>query len=167
MTALRNNTFDIVPYTGALPLRFGMPVEQVHSLLGDPQSISTLWDKSGYSHLWTKPELNIGFTNDDTLNHVGFVPRDISLSLNGTTIWTTHSRSDPNPALLRFDPNPRECFGFLVYLDIGITTTQFHDDDSSQHALCVFAHGAYDDLLRKSTTPNLTRYMPPENPDGG
>ncbi|WP_146597841.1 hypothetical protein [Novipirellula aureliae] len=167
MTALRNHNFEITPYIGALPLQFGMSAEAVHALLGAPQQISTLWNKSGFSHSWTNPDLNIGFSNDDALNHVGLIPNGISVSLNGTEIWTRDSCVDPNPTLLRFDASPRECFGFLVYLEIGIATTGFHDDDSSQHALCVFARGAYDDLLSKSTTPDLSRYSNPKSKNGG
>ncbi len=167
MLALRDHEFDILPYTGALPIRIGMSAEDVHSLLGIPERISTLWDKSGCSHSWTDPDLNIGFTNNNTVNHVGFVPNSVSVSLNGTAIWKANSCVDPNPVLLQYDAYPRECVGFLVYLDLGITTTGFHDDDPSQHALCVFGRGAYDGLLHKATTPDLGRYQNQRSPHGG
>jgi len=163
----RDHEFDIVPYIGALPIQFGMPAEDVHSLLGAPQRISKLWDKSGFSHSWTDPDLNIGFTNSNVVNHIGFVPNGISVSLNGTVVWKANSSVDPNLVLLEYDANPRECVGFLVYLNLGITTTGFHDDDPSQNALCVFERGAYDNLLRKATTPDLTRYRYPPTPSGG
>lgn len=145
MTALQNQPFEIIPYIGALPLRFGMTTEDAHSLLGTPQNTSTIWDKTGFSHSWADPNLNIGFSNENALNHVGFIPRGCCVSLKGTCIWTRESCVDPNPILLRFDPHPRECYGFLVYHEIGITTTGFHDDDPSQHSLCIFTRGAYDD----------------------
>ena len=167
MTVLLNISFDITPYVGAMPLRFGMTAEAVHALLGTPQNISAIWDKSGFSHSWADPNLSIGFSNENSLNHVGLMPRGYSVALNGTCIWTGDSCLDPNPILLKFDANPRECYGFLVYLEIGITTTGFHDDDPSQHALCVFARGAYDDLLPKSKAPDLSRYRNLQPRTGG
>jgi hypothetical protein len=157
MTALQNQPFEIISCVVALPLRFGMTVEDSHSLLGAPQNISTIWDKTGFSHSWDVPNLNIGFSNENALKHVGFVPGGCSGSLNGTCIWTRESYVDPNPILLRFDPNPRECYGVLVYLEIGITTTGFHDDDPSERSLCIFTSGAYDDLRPKSPALDLSR----------
>ncbi len=167
MTASRIDSFEIVPYTGALPLRFGMSSEDVHSALGKPHLISTLWNKSGFSHSWDSPELNVGFTNDNKLNQVGFAPRSIALSINGIRIWSPQDFDDPNPILLHFDPNPRAFVGFLVYLEIGVTTTGFHDNDPTQYALCVFPRGAYDDMSSKTTAPDLTKYSMHTNQDVG
>lgn len=84
-----------------------------------------------------------------------------------------HALGHENPALIQiescldFDPNPRECYGFLVYLEIGITTTRFQDDAPTQHSLYVFTRGAYDDLLHKSTAPDLDRHGYLQSRKGG
>ena len=39
--------FDIEPFVGALPVRFGMNRSEVHRLLGGPEASHPIWDQSG------------------------------------------------------------------------------------------------------------------------
>jgi hypothetical protein len=55
-----------------------------------------------------------------------------------------------NPAVWReiveLDRNPKECLGFIVLEQIGITLTGFHDSDSEQLAITAFASGRWDKM---------------------
>jgi hypothetical protein len=48
--------------------------------------------------------------------------------------------------LMRFDPTPQEAMGFLVFLNLGITVTGFHDEDESQKAIVAFRRGRMDEF---------------------
>lgn len=81
------------------------------------------------------------------MNHVGFGPGNSSLSLAGTLLWSATSHLDPNPLLLRLDPNPVEVLGFLVFDRIGVATTEYHDGDGDDRAIAVSPCEAWDELL--------------------
>jgi hypothetical protein len=54
--------------------------------------------------------------------------------------------------LVKEDGAPHEYVGFLVLLSRGVTLTGFHDDDSDQKAITVFAKGRWDHLKDKFKT---------------
>ena len=41
--------FDIRPHVGALPVTFGMHRDEVHRVLGTPETSAPIWNKSGFS----------------------------------------------------------------------------------------------------------------------
>ena len=134
-------TFDIRPYEGALPITFGMSVQEVHSHLGEPEAVHSSWDDSGHSHYWLNSCVNFAFDNNGRLNHCGFCPAAYTLLLDGRNIWLPDSHSDPNPFLLSLDAKPIEHVGFLIFLELGVTTTGYHDDDPAQYAVTAFRRG--------------------------
>jgi len=145
-------TFDIEPFKGAAPVIFGMPRDNLVSLLGTP-------GVAGESDSWgPRFEINVGYDDFGGVNHVGFSPGEFELRCDGEIIWTPESHPDPNYKLLEFDGEPLERLGFLVYTKIGVTTTGYHDDDPAQFAITAFPKGAWDELLEKSQRPNLERY---------
>ncbi len=151
-------SFDIRPYEGALPLTFGMSVDSVHGRLGTPERVSRIWDNTGHTHYWHNSCVNFAFDNDGRLKHCGFGPGAYTLSLNGTNIWLPDSHADPNPILLSLDPQPLEYVGFLIFLQLGVTTTGYHDDDPGQHAVTAFVRGDYDEMIPEATQPDLSPY---------
>src|SRR4051812_15634837 len=130
--------FDIRPQVGALPVTFGMHRDEVHRLLGPPQTSSTIWNKSGVSETYLRGVYNVGYDNEWLANHVGFGPGAIELSIEGRPIWTIDEHPDPNPIFLALDPAPVMTVGFWIYLRLGVATTGYHDDDESQRAVTVF-----------------------------
>src|SRR4051794_18517328 len=93
-----------------------------------------------------------------TVNHVGFGPGDFSLLLDGSPLWSPQGHPDPNPSLLRPDPNPMEVLGFLVFDRVGVTTTGYHDDDENDLAITAYPRGAWDKFLKRGVAPDLSRY---------
>ena len=150
--------FDIKPFEGALPLTFGLPIAAVHEQLGTPELVSQIWDKSGHTHYWLESAVNIGFNNTGALMHFGFAPGPYRLQLDGVPVWDHDLHDDPNPKLLKLDPSPIEYVGFLIFLELGVTTTGYHDGDDSQRALTAFRRGDYDDAVPKSSQPDLSLY---------
>jgi hypothetical protein len=155
---LQMTLFDIRPYEGSLPFAFGVSIEFVHTRLGKPKTISCNWNKTGHTHWWLDSTVNFAFDNTGCLEHCGFGPGPYTLLLLGTTIWLPDLHPDPNPFLLSLDPQPVECFGFLVFLQLGVTTTGYHDDDPDQYAITAFVQGAYDEMSSNFSQPNLSRY---------
>lgn len=151
-------SFDIRPYTGALPLSFGISRAEVHRVLGTPQVASPPLAHRGYSDSWDDGNIQIGYDANLAVNHIGFGPGEFALSLCGSPLWTTDEHPDPISALLQQDPDPWETLGFLVFDRIGITTTGYHDQDDNDLSLCLYPRGKWDKSLQKATRPDLSRY---------
>ncbi len=149
--------FEIDPAIGAKPVLFGMERAQVHSILGTPESTSKNY-KETVSDNWLESKINVGYDFQGTVNYVGFKPGSYDLILKGNVIWSATKHSDPNPILLKLDPNPVERLGFLIFNGISITTTGYHDNDRFQQALTVYPAGAYDQHIAKAKPANLNQY---------
>ena len=143
--------FDIQPYVGALPIRFGLPRSEVPALLGLPApAIRKKADHFG--------SVRVAYYGTDSVVEIGFVPRGIILRFMGTELWNERTIADPVPLLLQHDPEPVESDGFLVFPVIGVTVTGFHDGDESQRAVTVFRRGHWDEFLPAATKPKLRKY---------
>src|SRR6516164_11190212 len=101
-------TFNIVPFVGALPVRFGMHRSEVHRLLGDPEASIPIWDRSGSTDFWNESRIHVGYDNDGIVKHVGFCPGGCELLLRGALLWSIDEQPDPNERLLQIDPSPVE-----------------------------------------------------------
>jgi hypothetical protein len=151
--------FDLSPFVGALPIAFGMTRDDVHAILYLPDSSSPIWDKSGTCDRWHTLRMNVGYDNSGIVNHVGFGPGGVILRILGSELWTDANQPDPNPTLLKLDPNPLERVGFLFFTRLGIKTAGYHDDDDeSQRAITVNPRGTHDDFLKRASSPDLSRY---------
>jgi hypothetical protein len=150
--------FDIRPHVGALPVTFGMHRDEVHRLLGAPQASSPLWNKSGFSEGYLSGAYNVGYDNAWAVNHLGFGPGSIELSIDGRPVWSLDEQPDPNPIFLSLDPAPVTDVGFWIFLKLGVTTTGYHDDDPSQRAITAFPPSRVDRLTRRATPADTSRY---------
>ena len=151
-------SFDILPFVGPLPIAFGMTRAEVHALLGVPQVESPPTQWRGVSNSWDDGKIQVGYDGGMTVNHVGFGPGDFLLLLNGSLLWSPQGHPDPNPSLLRLDPNPMEVLGFLVFDRVGVTTTGYHDDGENDLAITAYPREAWDKFLEKGVAPDLSRY---------
>ena len=142
--------FDIYPYVGPLPLRFGTQRRDVPACLGIPARPSRKDDRFG--------SVRVAYYDTEEVTEVGFGPREVTLSFLGTRLWDGERIDDPMPLLLKHDSNPLEFYGFVVFLKIGVTCTGFHDDDPSQRAITVFRRGLWDKHIPKGKQPDLNRY---------
>jgi hypothetical protein len=124
--------FNIEPFVGALPVRFGMHRSEVHRLLGPPEASHPIWGPSGTTDYWNESRINVGYDIEGVVKHVGFCPGGCELSLCGTLLWSLEDQPDPNPHLLLRDPAPAESLGILIYPALGISTSGYHDGDEAQ-----------------------------------
>jgi hypothetical protein len=152
--------FDIRPHVGVLPVTFGMHRDDVHRVLGAPEISSPIWNKSGYSESYLRGGYNIGYDNEWQTNHVGFIPGKIELSIEGRTIWSPDKQPDPNPILLALDPSPVTTVGFWIYLQLGVTTAGYHDDNESQLAIAAFPLSQAEWFMKRATPADTSRYRP-------
>jgi hypothetical protein len=146
-------SFDIQPFGGAIPVRFGMPRFELIEIMGNPVVAGNGNDSWG-----EKLEITVGYDKGGLVNHVGLGPGNFELQLNGQVIWTPNEHTDPNPTFLRYDPDPLEHVGFLVFTQLGIKTTGFHDDYSNDLSVVVYPKGAWDKFLGKAKKPDLSKY---------
>ena len=142
-----NTEFEVYPYVGCGPLRFGMTPDEVAKAIGPPEQVllNHLKDR-----VETRAFLNLGFSSRSfpTLNHIGFGRQMVGLSYERMRLFTEKEEN-----VLKFlvgkDNEPYLYMGFLVFLKIGISLTGFHDKDISQKAAVVFPKGVWDNRFSK------------------
>ena len=139
--------FEIIPLSGAGNLSFGMTPIQVAQVLGAPDQAST-------NHLKQRTEfrsfMNVAYTPDqqEKLCHIGFGRQMEDITLKGINFF----KSEPTEVLkklMSIDGTPFLYMGFIVFLNLGITLTGFHDNDLSQKAITLFEQGAWDKRIEK------------------
>jgi hypothetical protein len=155
---MRPYLFEIRPFKGALPIRFGMSREEVHEILGSPETLGTRRSIKSTSDDWMRYGLNVRYHLEGGVAHLGFRPGNCELRLIDHVLWREDEDADPNWTLLSLDPAPREVLDFLVFTRLGITTTGYHSGDAGKHAVGVFSEGEWDLFLEHSVEPDLSRY---------
>ncbi len=145
-------TFDIQPYAGALPVRFGMSHSEVRALI--PLTPKVV----GHQQDDYFDKVRVGYEHDAVVE-LGFAPGDCCLRFSGHWLWTPQQQPDPLPYLLCLDSKPLESYGFLVFRELGITVTGYHDDDKNQRAISCFVRGRWDKILPRCKQPDLCRYL--------
>jgi hypothetical protein len=134
MRRSRMTDFTLIPYEGASPILFGMDPSQVKSILGEPESVKSLSDRveEWRSHLIVTYE-------HDKVVEVTLAP-GASLVYKGRNLFV-----DKDPiAFLMSEDAPVELAGSLLFLNLGLSESGFHDNDSSQRCLSVFQRGRMD-----------------------
>jgi hypothetical protein len=129
----------ITPYEAVGDVRFGMSRDQVIAALGSPKM--TTRDRGGNVLLvYGTQDVTIG---PEGMVEASFVP-GAPVMIAGVDVFT-----DPDAflELCRIDGAPKEMLGFVIFLNLGLTMTGFHDLDESQKAVTAFARGRWDVLL--------------------
>lgn len=134
-------TFTIESYIGAIPLRFGMSPNEVEAILGP--SVEELPNAFG-----NRSELREGLTlgydsKDNTLVEAVFSP-GAQVLFQGRELFSVE---DPIEFLRQFDPAPQLWVGFIIFVNLGIRLSGFHDDDESQKAIGVVKKGYWDEYI--------------------
>lgn len=133
-------TFEIVPFVGAEPLRFGMTPGDAHALLGEPRS-SSLNRRGELDEDY--PELSTGYSKaDGTLVELGFVSL-ASVVFRGIDVFND---AQALSVLTRADGGPLEGLDFIVFPSLGIALADFFSEQESDRAITVFARGRWTDL---------------------
>ena len=134
--------FEIVPLVGTTSVQFGMVPDEVAVRLGSP-------DQTTKNYLRQRVEfrsfMNIAYSLDafPRLCNIGFgrqmenvIFKEVNLFQSPSTQVIEH--------LATFDESPLEYLGFVVFLELGLALTGFHDQDESQKAVSLFEKGAWD-----------------------
>jgi hypothetical protein len=138
-----NTVFVIEPYTSVGPVRFGMPEDEVRTLLGEPISSNVSRQMPGECSVWYD-DARVSFDADGVV--------EISLGPSTTVQLRGYSLFDDKDAwraLCAMDGAPGEVVGFLVLKNLGVTLTGFHDRDESQLAVSAFRRGRWDSAATK------------------
>ena len=135
--------FQIESFVGAHPLKLGMTEEQIVSIIGPPKTRGpNYFGHLSLSYFEPGLDVNVGIDKDSGLiTHLGF-GKLCSVWYGDLDLF-----GDPEAwkQLVRLSADCNEWVGFLLLCDLGIQLSGFHDNDSSQLAVCVFPKGAYDD----------------------
>ena len=141
------SSLTIHPYTSVGPIKFGMAPDQVVSAAGLPDQV----DKN---HVGARVDfygpINVGYSNIalPTVNHVGGGKQATSATIRDVSLFLSPPENVLD--LLRgLDSSPYLYLGFVVFLELGITLTGFHDADEDQLAFSAFPRGAWDHRIPK------------------
>lgn len=139
--------FEIKPYIGVANLEFGMKKDAVENAIGQP-------DQTTKNHLNQRVEfrsfMNVAYSadGDESLIHIGFGRQEENVRYKDMFLFKEDASNVLN-FLIKEDGNPYLYLGFIIFLELGITLTGFHDNDISQKAVTVFPRGAWDKRLSK------------------
>lgn len=119
-----------------------MSPDEVVAIVGKPRVASPNWQGTlCYSYFEPSVDLNVGFGGSgQTADHFGFGRgssvrfRDVDF-FNDRPSWRR---------LLEWSSDYHERLGFLVFCDLGIALTGFHDDYEDDLAVTVFPKGAWE-----------------------
>lgn len=151
--------FDIRPSIGALPVTFGMHRDEVHELLGPPDTSGRVSDGSGFIESFTNCVYRVGYDSDWKVNHLGFGPGRVALSLEGKQVWSANAHPDPNPSFLALDSAPVRRGDLLVFVRLGVQTSGYRYGDKGNGIINVYPLNQMDRVTRGRRVPvNMSRY---------
>ncbi len=136
--------FIFKPYIGAEPILFGMTSEEVLTLFNTIPRIKTNYlgerdeDRDGIAIRYSKDK--------NTVVEIAFLPNS-KLIFNGQQLFGIDAVKDPIKYLMNYDKSPKETDGFVVFLELGLTITGFHDGNIEQRAITLFSKGRWDKYL--------------------
>jgi len=140
-------SFELVPHIGAGKICFGMTPQEIEKIYGAADSVT-------FNHLKQKVELrsfmNLGYSpgSAEALSHIGFGRQMKNIRFKDNNLFLDNE-SVILAKLVAEDGNPLTCLGFIVFFNLGITLTGFHDQNVSQKALTMFPRGAWDKWIPK------------------
>jgi len=130
--------FEIIPYVGALPLKFGMTNTEIAAIIGLPRV--KMQNRKG------EPDHDHGFcaVGYDKItfraNFFGFSPPS-DICYKKVPIF---NNPDAFQFLISEDGQPLEFVGFILLLNLGISLSGFHDNDEAQLAVNIFEKGRFE-----------------------
>lgn len=128
--------FELIPLKGARPIMFGDGIDEVNSLLG----VGDLPIKNPNSDYFSVfiDKLRIHYV-DFRVVEITFLPSHHLLTLGGDVLIGPGQESNPLKILIAHDPKPIEDVGFIIFPNIGVAATGYHDGDVAQRAITCFS----------------------------
>ena len=143
------NHFDIKPYLGVGPLRFGMTRKQVEDVLGLPDKTRSTTFFNETIEFRCENALQTVYSAEGALVEISFGRAVEGVTFNDLDVFKAPGR-EVIERLVKADGNPLEIVGIIVFLNLGISMTGFlQDDEPGQKAIGVFAKGRVDTKLEK------------------
>ena len=135
----------IVPLEGVSELNFGLTAQQVKEILGPPEDSEIDNSDGELREFRRKSGLQTVYSDRGArLVEIGFSRNITELEFDGVRLFQV-SEEDALAAFRKRGARAHEVRGFLVFLDLGVTLTGFHDGASDQLAVTVFERGRWDD----------------------
>ncbi len=140
--------FDFKPFVGPLPIEFGMTLDQVAQLLGQPKH-SRERENGGYRTLYQVKEgkfVVVFFDSKGKVSEVTFMP-GIELWFMGNELMNNRNLIE---FLRKFDPAPQTSVGIVLFKELGISMglefESTNKDRFAQRTINCFARGIFDNL---------------------
>ena len=149
------NVLILLPYAGVGDVRFGMSPEEVSAIVGVPDSHSTNALKQRVEF---RAYLNVAFSpgTSPRVKHFG-----IGRQIRRTTIADIELFVGRPETILqqlcRLDGDSVTYLGYVIFFDLGLTLTGFHDGDVDQRAVAMFERGAWDARRAKTAPLHIER----------
>jgi hypothetical protein len=130
--------FELAPFVGPIPLKFGMSREQVAELLGTPKRTLGPNDDGVFDEI--RDPVFIRYHEKWHLWDASFAPGCVVL-FNGRSLFDD---ADTVQYLQGLDPSNYESVGFLQFPKLGLMLSGFHDGDESQKAITISSRACLD-----------------------
>jgi hypothetical protein len=131
-----------------------MTQDQVQAVLGEAPS----WRGSPRAGATTLEEhygnfIGIHYDASDRVYSLVFSPGDVVLRLQGTELLGPKAVANPLLVLLALDPTPFEDVGFVVFNEIGVAVSGYHDHREEQRAFTLMRPGTWTTAEGRPITP--------------
>jgi hypothetical protein len=136
--------WEIIPFEGLGPIKFGMPKSEVHKILGEPKRVRNNGGGS-FREIYAADLPIVTFENDKVSEIEAFY--DMSEArLGDITIFSGDGIG--NLARLEvLNGGAREHVGTILFENLGLATGRLDEDVVEAHNLSLFMKGAWDDRL--------------------
>jgi hypothetical protein len=152
--------FDILPYVGVGPLRFGMAPGAAHEIVGRPRATRRM--QGELREVLASYDGGLTFEGPpgaQRLVVMAFGPGSDRLAYGGVKLFQV-PHLEAIQRLVQEDPQVGEVQGFLVFRGLGVTLSGFHGGPKDPLAVTVFERGRWDALVPRMK-PFLAAHLPP------
>lgn len=139
--------FEIHPYKGMGTLTFGMSSAEITRIVGKADDFE-LDDDNELREFRRGNGFQAVFRDGgNSLVELGFSSNVIELNFSGIDIFL-ENEADVIERIAKIDGKPYSAYGFLVFMNIGLTLSGFHHQDDAAKGVTIFNKGRWDAMKR-------------------
>ncbi len=135
--------WEIIPFIGMGPIRFGISPAEVTAIIGPPESTD---DDDGYLSEYRAVELPIVSYEKNVVTEIEAFYDVENVTFRGRRIF-----DEPGLAIIQFleqeNGGARMNVGTVLFKDIGITAGRLDEGTRGDHSVTAFAQGLWDDRI--------------------